>query len=551
MYNNRFYKATIALLFLGVMSTMLISCRKELDTAPLDQFANETFWTSENNAMLALTGVYKGGIQMNGQAEYSPTDWWSYHGLLYLEFSTDNAYDRRGENSAYNRLTNGTLTADVGILNNYWRMSYRKIARANFFLENVEKTPMSADKISRFSAEARFIRASQYFYLSQFWGAVPLVTTMLTLEEANNVDKASKEEVVDFVIQELSEISNQLPLYSKLSNNERGRVSKQAALAFLGRIQLADKRYADAANSYKTIIDAGENDIDPNYEGLFNGENESSKELIFATQYIADLAGNGMLQHNFPAKVGGWHLFCPLGSLVEAYQFSDGSPFSFNSPLYNPDDITENRDPRLGYSVLTNGQLFKGVQYISHPDSVTSPDQLTTTKQATRTGFGLRKFNDENFSGDLQNSGIDIPVIRYAEVLLGYLEAKLEAGAAIDQALLDITINKVRTRASVAMPSISTTNSNELRALLRNERRIEFAFEGIRYWDLLRWDIADEVLNNDFYGASYPQAKNLRTKDGQLDPNSRWFVTSKSFRKGTDQYWPIPQSEMNINPKLK
>jgi len=540
-----------AMLLMSFISLLFMACKKELNTAPLDQFANETFWTSEDNAMLALTGVYRGNIQMNGSAEFSPTDWWSYHGLLYLEFASDNAYDRRGDNSAFNKLSNGTLTADVAILGNYWNASYKRVAQTNFFLENVDKTPMDADKITRFKAEARFIRAAQYFYLSQYWGAVPLITQTLTLEEANNVTKASKEEVVSFVLQELKEVAAQLPSYGQLPSKERGRASKQAALAFLGRLELAEQEFSEAAITYKAIIDATENNIDPNYESLFNGSNEASNEIIFSTQFLTDLAGNGMLQHNYPAMLGGWHLFCPLGSLVEAYQFTDGTDFSYSNPKYNPKNISQDRDPRLNYSILINEKTFKGIPYISHPDSTTSPDQLTTSKQATRTGFGLRKFNDESFSGNLENSGIDLPIIRYAEVLLSYLEAKLEAGDPISQALLDETINKVRARASVNMPAVVVTNPDNLRPLLRNERRIELAFEGIRYWDLLRWKIAKDILNDDFYGAPFPGAKNIRKKGNAVDPYSRWYVTTRAFREGIDDHWPVPQSEVNINPNLK
>ncbi|ULT26056.1 RagB/SusD family nutrient uptake outer membrane protein [Sphingobacterium sp. E70] len=147
-----------------------MSCKKQLDTNPLDKFANDTFWSSETNARLAITGLYKGEIQMNSLAEFSPSDWWSYHGLLYLEFASDNAYDRRGDNSAFNKLSDGTLTSNIGILSNYWTLSYKRIARANFFLENVDKTPVSPELLARFKAEARFIRACQYFYLSQYWG---------------------------------------------------------------------------------------------------------------------------------------------------------------------------------------------------------------------------------------------------------------------------------------------------------------------------------------------------------------------------------------------
>lgn len=538
-----------------LLTGLFTSCRKELDKAPLDQFSNETFWTSEQNVMQALTGVYRGNIQMSVSptgAEFSATDWWSYHGLLYTEFATDNAYDRRGDNSGFNTLTNGTLTANNSYLGNYWTASYNRIARCNYFLENISKASLSQPVLTRMIAEARFIRACQYFYLSQFFGAVPLVTKTITLTEANTVSKATRQAVQDFAETEFKEIAPALPRYAQLPASERGRATMQAALAFLGRLYLAEEKWNDAATTYKQIIDFNDNIIDPSFESLFNGTNETSKEIIFATQYQQDLAPNAMMQHNYPAKLGGYVLHCPLGSLVESYEFNDGTPFSFTDPRYNPADLGQNRDPRLKYTVLYNGQTFKNITYISNPTDASSPDQLTTTKQATRTGFALKKFNSEAFSGgDLQNSGIDLPIIRYAEVLLSYLEARLESGTAVDVALLDATINKVRGRAGVNMPRVTETNPAALRVILRRERRNELALEGIRYWDLLRWKTIGQVLKGDFYGAPFPGAANLRKKGTTVDPYSRWYVTTKAFRVGQDELWPIPQSEVNINPKLK
>lgn len=538
-----------------MLTGLFTSCKKELNKVPLDQFSSETFWTSEQNIMLALTGVYRGNIQMASNptgAEFSATDWWSYHGLLYTEFATDNAYDRRGDNSGFNTLTNGTLTAANGYLVNYWTASYARIARCNYFLENIGKATISEALSTRMTAEVRFIRACQYFYLSQFFGAVPLVKKTLSLQEANTVSKATKQQVQDFAEAEFKEIAPILPKAAQLPASERGRATAQAALAFLGRVYLAEEKWNDAALTYKQIIDFNENIIDPNFESLFNGTNETSKEIIFATQYQQDLAPNAMMQHNYPAKLGGYVLHCPLGSLVESFEFNDGTPFSFTDSRYNPADLGQNRDPRLKYTVLYNGQAFKNITYISNPSDASSPDQLTTTKQATRTGFALKKYNSEAFSGgDLQNSGIDLPIIRYAEVLLSYLEAKVESGASVDISLLDETINKVRGRSGVNMPRVTETNTAALRVILRRERRNELALEGIRYWDLLRWKTIGQVLNGDFYGAPFPGAANLRKKGTTTDPYGRWYVTSKAFRVGQDELWPIPQSEVNINPNLK
>ena len=534
----------------------LSSCRKELDRTPLDQFSSTTFWSSEPNVMLALTGVYRGNIQMSTSpatgAEYSATDWWSYNGMLFLEFATDNVYDRRGDNSIINTLTNGTLTSSNGNISSYWNLSYARIARCNYFLENIAKANLDPAKTNRYTAEVRFIRACQYFYLSQYFGSVPLVTKTLTANEANNVTKAPIQTITSFTEKELAEVATVLPRYSLLTTAEKGRASAQVALAFLGRLYLAEQKWNEASTVYKQIIDYNDNVIDPDYTSLFNGTNESSKEIIFATQYLQDLAPNAMLQHTYPAALGGFHLSNPLGSLAESYEFNDGTPFSFTDPRYKPADIGQNRDPRLKYTILYNGQPFKNIIYNSNPDATTSPDQLTTTKQATRTGFAPRKFNSEAFTGgDLQNSGIDLPIIRYAEVLLSYLEAQLEAGSAINQSLLDATINQVRGRTSVNMPRVTETDPVKLRVILRRERRNEMALEGTRLWDLLRWKIAGDVLNGDFYGAPFPGAKNLRKKGSITDPYNRWYVTSKSFRKGIDEYWPVPLSEVSINPNLK
>jgi hypothetical protein len=210
----------------------------------------------------------------------------------------------------------------------------------------------------------------------------------------------------------------------------------------------------------------------------------------------------------------------------------------------------ENRDPRFAATFLYDNVVFGGNEYDCHPDHSASKDQLTYSKQATRTGYGLRKFFDENFSGDLRSGyGGNLPIIRYAEVLLSYLEAELEAGTPITQELLDMTINKTRGRASVQMPPITETNAETLRPILRKERRIELALEGIRYWDLLRWEIIGDVMQGDFWGASFPDATNTGKKE---DPtgHKRWWVDTKAFRVGQDEVWPIPESETNINPGL-
>lgn len=543
--NIKSIRYIVYMLFVSFFLTT--SC--DLERNPLDQFAENDFWTDEDNALLALTGIYRSNILFN-DPEYSPTDWWSYGGLIFMEFPTDNAYDRRGANSNFHRMTNGTLLANNAYIVSYWANSYTKIARCNRFLEGIDQLTDSPELVTRLKAEARFLRATQYFYLSQFFGDVPLITKTLTRDEANTVLKNSKAEISTFLIEELTESVSGLPRFKELGTNETGRASKQAALAFLGRTLLAEKRYAEAAKAYEEIIAYGDNIIDPNYSSLFIPSNENSAENIFSMQYLQDLAGNAMPQHAYPVKDGGWCLINVGGSLFEAYQFTDGTPFSYDNPLYNPENLGENRDPRLDYTMYYDGATFRGTPFNCHPDS-DSRDKIASG-QTTQTGLMMRKYFDEGFNGNLNSYGANIPIIRYAEILLSYLEAKLEAGDPITTTLLDQTINLVRGRSSVNMPPVTETNADLLRPVLRNERRVELAMEGVRYWDLLRWEIAHEALNGPVFGAPYPGSTRVSPlPDGTVDKYGRWYVLSREFRKDQDYRWPIPQSEQNINPNLR
>ncbi len=282
------FKGIAVVLILTVL--LFSSCQKQLEKSPLDTFDQSTFWTNQSNLMLALTGLYHGNIVFN-KPDYNSSDWWSYSGLLFMELSSDNAYDRRGENSPYQKLSNGNNTSSNNILGFYWKNSYSRIANCNYFLENVDKSSASDDIKNRFKAEARFLRACQYFYLSQFYGKVPLITKTLSPAEANAVTKSSTEDVEKFVETEFIAAAQGLPKYGEMPSSEFGRASKQAALAFLGRLYLAEQRWTDAAATYKQIIDFGDNIIDPDYAGLFDGSNENSKEIIFSLQYLQNLEG--------------------------------------------------------------------------------------------------------------------------------------------------------------------------------------------------------------------------------------------------------------------
>ena len=424
-----------------------------------------------------------------------------------------------------------------------WSSNYVFIARANYFLENIDKVKMDETEKASMIAEAKFLRAYSYFWLSQLYGNVPLIEKTMTFDEANNISQSLKEEVVNFALKDLTDAAQSLPL--KRPSSEEGRVEKGAALALMGRFLMAEKKWAEAAQTYKQIIDLNRYVIDPRFKELFEDGGDNSDEIIFARKYMQDVFGEPFTQQAaVPGWYGGYSQFSFMQNFVDKFLMSDGKTIQ-ESPLYDPKNPFKNRDPRLyatvllpGYSVV-NGKLYQG-----NPDS---------TKQTGPglTGYGLNKFYDHNYKGSTWSYGGDYKLIRYVEVLLGYLESNLEAGNSITQSLLNETINKVRGRASINMAPVTETDPNKLREIIRDERAVELACEGgIRYLDLIRWNIAAGVLNRKFYG--------MKVTDNPAGYNGRFiindtgniYIQERTF-KDFNYLWPIPQSELDINKNLK
>lgn len=517
-----------------------------MDRYPLTSFSKDTFFDSPENVKLALMGLYRGGITYG--VDYGASDWWAYTPTILLDGVTDMGYDRRGFNNNLGKLTCGQINESNGWVNDLYQKPYRRVSACCRFIEGIDQMGSLNADMERMKAEARFIRAVQYFYLASYYRDVPLVKTVLSLDEANTVSKTPRAQVLQYAIDELKDISTILPRYKDLPASERGRATAQAALVYLARTYLVAKDYKGASTACKQIIDWGDNKLDPDYQKLFYPSGASSSEHIFATQFVDNLAGIGLPQHAYPVKDGGWCLVNATNILFEAYDFLDGTPFSYEDARFNKDNFGANRDPRLDYTIIYNGSRFRGAIYSCNPESK-SADKIGPG-QVTQTGYLLRKFFDESWNGDITSYGNNIPLARYADVLMMYLEAEINAGSTVTSALLDQTINAVRAR--VGMPPIKEFDSERLLRIIQKERMIEFAFEGLRLWDLSRWGIAEERLNLPIYGSPFYVTNQdlIKKKDGKRDPYDRWYVDTRSFVSG-QEYWPIPLSEKNINPNLR
>jgi hypothetical protein len=358
------------------------------------------------------------------------------------------------------------------------------------------------------------------------------------------------DEVVNFAINELTDAANDLP--ATRPESERGRIVKAAALATKGRLLMIYKRWGEAVGAYKEIIDLKAHQIDPRYKALFEEAGETSNEIILSTICIAGLRGNPQNQLNYhPDMYGGYHETCPTQYLVDAFLMNDGLPIE-ESPLYDPDNPFENRDPRLYASIfLPEYTEFRGKLFLAHPDLTTSG--LATLTGAT--GYCWKKYVTEDYNDAYNNSGDDIILLRYAEVLLSYLESKLENGDAITQELLDQTINLIRSRAEVNMPAVTETDPAKLRDIVRRERRVELCFERvIRYMDIRRWGLFPDIVNRKVYGMKLTDEPDSYTKyrvETVGKYRGHYIAVDKTGSFTADKaLLPLPIYELNINKNL-
>jgi hypothetical protein len=535
IFNSIITKTCIVLGFLLAFST---SCKKNFfDKQPLDAISDATFWKTENDAKLALIGCYNTG------AGWQDGDFWTPRSLVYLDLM---AGDGSEKELIPDHVTDGTLTSSYWVTGGYWSNAYKKIATCNNFLDHAANIIMDEAKKAIMVAEVRTLRAYEYFNIALYFGDVPLVQHVLTLADANSVSRASKADVWTFVETELKESAAVLPITRP--DAENGRITAGAALGILGRLQMAEQKWSDAAATYKTIIDFNCYSIDPKYRELFLGDHEFSKEIIMSSQYLKDTYGQVLLIYLTPEAWGGWHQFSPFNELVKEYECTDGKTIDV-SPLYDKNNPYNNRDPRLDATIfIPERTVFRGTTYTTNP---TSGNNDKFGKYPVWSGYSILKFMEDDPSVSVWSSGTNWIMIRYAEVLLGYLESKLESGAAIDQALLDLTVNKVRGRAAVNMPPVTTTNPDDLRKIVRRERRVEFAFEGLRYYDILRWGIAADELNYQFTGQKLTNDPANYTAY-PVDADGYYIMTQqkRAFIRGKNELWPIPQTERDINKNL-
>lgn len=509
----------IGLLFLSACSSDF------LDRNPLDQPSNEGFWNTEKDAIAAAMGCYDG--------------WFSMTEVISLDCASDNAHDPFPWEGWSVQASGYATPSDPGT--SYF--GYEKMVRYNNFLENIHRPAMDEALRTRLTAEVRFLRAWDYFWKILFYGDVPLVKEVLSITDANK-PRNPKDEVIQFILNELTEIAPQLDL--KYTGNDVGRVTRGAALTLKARMLLFNNQYADCLKVCEEIMELGYS-LFPDYRGLFRIANKNNQEVIMDVQYVENLYSNGTLGILPPASNGGWCSINPTQSLVDVYECIDGKTIE-ESSLYNPDQPYRNRDPRLSASILCPGDLYEGKFYDPIDQADPNGDYYAPYGRS-KTGYLVRKYVD-NLSdyADMWNTSMNAIVMRYAEVLLMYAECKVELGE-IDGTVYDV-LNEIRARAGIQeVDEAVYSGQTKMRELVRRERRVELALEGLRWFDICRWKIGEQVMPGQVYGCRLGK---VNPETGELDLTEERIKTEvRIFDPAKNYLWPIPQTTIDAASEIK
>jgi len=492
-------------LLIGALLLALVSCNDFLDKDPTSQISGPTFWKTQKDAELALAGVYS---RLN-------VNTFNFEGVYSLDIMAGDANEGAqslGASSTGSFALGNMEAVSGGLLANIYNECYRGVGSCNFFLANIDKVDMPESVKTIYKAEVQFLRGLFYFNLVDFYGGVPLYTTPVTIEEAT-IAKSTKEQVYAQILTDLDFAIANLP---NTDYSSSGHTVTGTALALKSRVMLHMSDWTGSAAAAKQVMDEGKFSLFNNYKTMFLAEGQGNNpEIMFSTKYLNP--DNSSQQDIRVLWHGVWN---PRQELRDAYESIDGLPIS-TSPLYNPNNWKLNRDPRLEENIraFTDPAIKASGEVVNFAWNGISQTGLSPVKGG----------NVETLPIDYSTrSEQDWILIRYAEVLLNFAEATNEAQG--PTAAVYGAINEVRARPGVDMPPLPAGLTKELmRNRIRNERRVEFAFEGMRYRDIRRWKTAETYINT----LIEPASKIKRV----FDPSKHYL-------------FPFPQSEVDINPNL-
>lgn len=450
--------------------------------APQNQITTESFWKTEQDATLAVNSIY----------DALQTDMgYRLGGFMFGDIAGDDMACFDGDWF----VAHDNFTVNPGNLQvkRAWRAWWAGVARANTVLERVPAIDMDETLKQRLLNEARFLRGVSYFNIVTIWGDAPLMDHEMDNGEILSVTRQPQAEIWALIEQDFHD-AEALPVSIP---GEEGRATKGAAKAFLSRSYLYQGKFQQAADKAKEVIDMGVYALHDEYIKNYQTQYENGIESIFEVQFIAGTGGWGNNEGNWVPSYSG-----PSGSAYVA-----SGAWGIVVPAANSKNIYETDDKRRAVNLFEEGSVYNNIPY---------------DPKWSQTGLNLAKY----IVGDppvATEGAIDaernMPIIRYAEVLLIYAEALNELN---QTPAAEPFLNLVRHRAG--LDDVSGLTQQSMRDAIMQERRVEFFGEGHRFFDLRRWGKLKEYVHDIAGKENYIEPKNL--------------------------YFPIPQDERDLNPGL-
>lgn len=500
-----------------------------LDTPPYDRDSDLSFWQNDPDAAIsALNTCY-----------VSLTD---MYGLVYSDGTSDNAYVKGGQTKA---IGNGTYGTSEDYIYGLWGGAYSGIRDCNELLSHIDLVPdLDLTLKARYVAEARVLRAWHYYDLYTRFGGIPYITRPISIAESRTLPRDSKDYVVSQIVAELEEViaSKVLP-GSYTADEDLGRITHWTAVAILAKIHLFEGNFNEVRDLTATIMRDSGIGLFPSYTGLFEIGNEYCSEIMLSSQYKPVFKEHNIMYNLLPPSMGGYTNIAPLKSLVDSYIMLDGKAIDDPASTYDESHPWVNRDPRLAATVVYPGNGYPMADGSIKEPLWNSTDAYNATSDVTPTGYYVRKWWDPTYRLTLQ-SGLNPILIRYADVLLMNAEAHAELGT-LDATVWNATIKPIRQRAGFTLAGALDfpAGATNLKDIVRNERRSELAFEGSRRNDIIRWRIAENVMNGWCHGLY--TGENVGTDAGYVRIELRQFDAAKHY------LWPIPQKERDLNKNLE
>jgi hypothetical protein len=480
------------------LAITVCSCEKKLDITPEGSPVSGNFWKTAADAISGANAMYE---QFDGEEFYG-------RGYMWYMDASDDMVVGRSNARAENVKNFNSATPGVSYLNAQWKMRYIVIKRANDVIKNVPAIPMDDALKSRVLGEAYFLRALMYFQLAYNYGndqaGVPIVTEENITSTSAIPRAANVNENYALIESDLKTAAALLPYFNTYAATDYGRAHKTAAWAYLSKMYLYTKTWANAEKYADSVINSGKHGLLTNYGDVFKMANNWNKEYIWSAVSTAK-------------GTGGWGSILP-GVLLENKGWGLYNGWGYFTPTKELYDAFETGDTRRDVTILKPGDVF---QFFGTARTYASTNSLS--------GYQFRKYM-EPFSyaspigtfispnGDHPTTNLNVPLLRYAEVVLIRAEAKL-----MQSKNADADINLIRNRAGLSAIAGATMTE------LKKQRRCELAAEWAdRHRDLVRWGDAQAVYAQPLHGFS-----------GAV------IWAARTFNPAVHNVWPVPQPEID------